>query len=188
MRIVLVIISLLLAVLAVFLFTDKPKQTALKPPVKTRIKQPAPTPTTTVTKPKRKARPEADIDAATPPPIVDAGLIVDADVDESGQYSLSLGTHRVKLRGENDIFLKAEVILKTPSAKVRENARRLKSKLVGMYFFLVSRRAEEGVRSEGGIERIESDLLNRYANTIRSGKLESVELKNHEIQEGPEED
>ena len=188
MRAVLIIIAILLMALALFLFTEAPERAEQIPSqsVEKNVTVTKKLPKPAEPKPREAPAPIKDASPAVAIP-VDAAIIQDAAPDESGVYSLSLGTHRVQLKGESGAFLSAEVVIKTSSATVREHARRLRSKLVGMYFFLVSRRVDVSVLADDGIERLESDLLQRYSNTIRSGEIDAVELIDHEVEE-PEAD
>ncbi len=187
MRIVLSIIGILLLIVGLFVLSEEPERTAVKAPEPAKVSksvEPAP-PTVPKVKAPEAAKPVDD--ASTQREMPDAAAIQDAEPDESGLYELSLGTHRVQLKGETGVFLVAEVVIRTASATARDNARRLRNKLVGMYFFLVSRRVDESLMSDAGIERLEADLLQRFSNTIRGGDLEVVELLNHAI-EDPEEE
>ena len=188
MRIVLILAAIILGVLGLFVFKTDPPPKASKPaPVAKQTVAATPTPTPTAPKRRAPSRPEpAD---ASPPPaeVADAALPVDASKDESGLYSFSLGTHRVKLKGDGETFLSAEIVIKTPSATARDHTRRLRNKLVGMYFFLVSKRVADSARAEDGQSRLEKDLLTRFGNVIRGGPLESVELVGFEVVESDDE-
>ncbi len=187
MRIVLIIVALLLLALGAFVLTDAPERVSPSEPSTVAHVVSSPPPVPDKVKPAPKPKPQvvdAGTNEATP---VDASLVIDAAPDEDGIYTFSLGTHRVQLKGESGSLLSAEVIIKTSSAIARDHARRLRSKLVGMYFFLVSRRVDESVRADDGIERLESDLLQRYSNTIRGGAIDAVELLDTEIIEPEEE-
>jgi hypothetical protein len=187
MRIVLIIIAVLLLALGAFLLTDVPERVSPTQSTQTTRVVSTPTPLPDKVQVPREPRPQV-VDAGTTEAVpVDATLINDAAPDEDGIYTFSLGTHRVQLKGESGSLLSAEVVIKTSSAIARDHARRLRSKLVGMYFFLVSRRVDESVEADDGIERLEADLLQRYSNTIRGGAIDSVELVNPEVVEPEEE-
>ena len=187
MRIVVSIIGIVLLIFGIFILNEEPERTAVKPPKPTRPASTYTPSTTEAVLPKRPAKRAQLVDASLPVDVPDAMVVKDARADESGLYRFSLGTHRVKLKGETGVFLVAEILIKTPSATARENIRRLRNKLVGMYFFLVSRRVDESLMSDAGIERLQSDLLQRFSNTIRGGELSSVELLDYSI-EDPEEE
>ena len=79
---------------------------------------------------------------------------------------LNLGEHVIPIR-EEGWSIRLEIALSSDDPSFVRFAAPLRRRLIQMLYFLVSRRALEGVKGHGGEQRLQSDLEERYAQVLR---------------------
>ena len=84
----------------------------------------------------------------------------------TGSKSFSLGVHTISLRG-GEWRLRLKPVLSTMSPETYRLFAPYRKRFIQMLYFLVSRRAPEGLRSVGGEERLRSDYNVRLHNVLR---------------------
>jgi hypothetical protein len=99
--------------------------------------------------------------------MVDATLPTDArPVVSAVPHELNLGEHLIQSLDEQ-WQLRVSMTLTSDQPNFVRFAGALRGKLIQMVYFLVSRRAPEGLRSIEGERRLHSDLKQRFKNVLR---------------------
>ena len=127
---------------------------------------------------------------APPPPLrVDAGPppsdIGPPDAEPVGPFEVDLGEHKIWMKDGETERQPSSIGLRivVPDWKSRKAIYDQRRRLIRMLFFLGSHRQLAGTRGERGKSQFEADLQERFANVIRTGAIDKVEMYKFEIPE-----
>ncbi|MBV70120.1 MAG: hypothetical protein CMH52_02135 [Myxococcales bacterium] len=110
------------------------------------------------------------------------------DPESQGPFEVSLGQHTVHFRNHPGFAMKLRLGVVVENKATRKEVLLSRRKLTRMLYFLGSKRRIAGVRGDAGRDRLIRDLSIRFANVIRSGQIESVQIDDYEIIEVPKVD
>ena len=108
--------------------------------------------------------------------------------EPQGPFEVSLGQHTVHFRNHPGFAMKLRLGVVVETKATRKEVLLSRRKLTRMLYFLGSKRRIEGARGDAGRDRLIGDLAIRFANVIRSGQIESVQIDDYEIVEVPKAD
>lgn len=114
-----------------------------------------------------------------PPPQALASEVAPASAESaappSGPFDFNMGEYQIALR-DSPKRMRMSLRLTTSSEVTLRELRGRREQIRRMIYFLSAHRPEEGMVGEDGRQRFEADLRERFANIVRTGPLDKVEI------------